>query len=110
MDDKLTPIQVFLSCFTVASLGGFFSHLRSKKPLSLRNTIALTFYSGLVGLVIGLLWYNYFAPGNLYFLIGVSGLAGLGGTTLLDVVVNVISKGGVNIMFTPQGDDEGETK
>lgn len=92
MDDDLSPLQVFVSCFSISALGGFFTHLRSNHPLTWRETCAITFYSGLLGLVIGLLWHNYFAPGNLYFLIGVSGLAGLGGTTMSTAIVKSLQR------------------
>ncbi len=108
MQDKLRPLEVLLSCLAIASLGGFFSLLRSQQPLTARGLVAATLYSGLIGLVIGLLWFNYFAPANLFFLIGTSGLAGLGGVTLLDVVVNVIAKGGVNITIKPKSDGSEE--
>ena len=68
-------------------------------------------YSGVTGLVIGLTWYNYFSGrDNLYFLIGVSGLAGLGGTTLLDFAVQVVAKGGLNITVNPGGTEKQEEK
>ena len=90
--DDLSPVQVFISCFTIASLAGFFTHLRGSKPLRLREVLSVTFYTGLFGLVIGLMWHNYFAPGNLYFLIGISGLAGLGGTTMLNTIIKAVQK------------------
>ena len=90
--DDLSPVEVFIACFSIASMAGFFTHLRGKKPLVWREVVAVTFYSGLLGLVIGLLWHNYFAPGNLYFLVGVSGLAGLGGTTMSSAIVKALQK------------------
>lgn len=110
MSDRLTPIQVFLSCFTIASLAGLAALLRSDKPLTWRMIIAAMLYSGIFGLMIGLCWYNYFGGSdNLYFLIGVSGLAGLGGTSLLDFVVQGISKG-FNIKITSGDDDHANRK
>ena len=106
MQDKLTPLEVFVSCFSVASLAGLASLLRSGKPLDRRVVIAAMLYSGMFGLTIGLLWYNYFGgQDNIYFLVGVSGLAGLGGTSLLELLVHGISKG-FNIKITADKKDK----
>jgi hypothetical protein len=105
MQDKITPLQVFMACFGLASLGGLTALLRSGRPLTVRTLTAAVLYSGLMGVIIGLVWYNYFdGQNNVFFLMGVSGLAGLGGTTLLDFVVQLISKGGVNIIIKPKDD------
>lgn len=103
MDDDLTPLSVFISCFSIAALCGFFTHLRSGAPLLAREVIAVTFYSGFIGLVIGLMWFRYFSPGNLYFLIGVSGLAGLGGTTMSAAIIKRLQKAAFNL---PMDDDK----
>lgn len=108
MSDRLDPFHVFLSCFSIASMAGIANLLRSDKPLSWRVCFSAAMYSGLAGLTIGLIWYNHFRETNIYFLIGVSGLAGLGGISLLDVVLRVIAKGGVNISIKPKGAKEGE--
>jgi hypothetical protein len=105
MNDKLTPLQVLICCFSIASLAGIAALLRSNKDLNVRTITSATLYSGLFGLVIGLIWYNYFAPTNLFFLIGVSGLAGLGGVSLLDVVLQLITNG-VNVRISVEPDDE----
>ena len=102
LDDDLTPLGVFISCFSLSALCGFFTHLRGPKALTIREVTAVTFYSGLVGLIIGLIWLKYF-PGNLYFLIGVSGLAGLGGSTMTAAIVRRIQKTVFNL---PGGKDE----
>lgn len=107
-DKGLSPVQVFGACFTLASVAGLANLLRANKALNMRMVIAATLYSGLFGLVAGLIWYNYFAPTNLYFLIGMSGLAGLGGVSLLDLVVLLILKG-VNVRITFEADDDGDS-
>jgi hypothetical protein len=102
---ELSPLEVFLSCFTISALGGFFSLLRSERPISLRSCCAATFYSGVIGLVIGLLWYNYWADTNIFFLIGVSGLAGLGGLSLSDLVIKLL-RGKLGIKISVHADKE----
>lgn len=105
MNDKLTPLQVLICCFSIASLAGIAALLRSNKELTIRTIASAALYSGLFGLVIGLIWYNYFAPANLFFLVGVSGLAGLGGVSLLDVILQLITNG-VNVRISLNDEDE----
>lgn len=103
--NRLEPLHVFLSAFAISSLGGLAALLRSNRELSLRAVVSAVLYSGIMGLIIALLWYNWFdGQGNLYFLLGVSGLAGVGGTTVLDFIIQVIKKGGVTINIAP-GDE-----
>lgn len=105
LDDKLTPFQILAACFGLSSLAGVAALLRSNKILDPRTVIAAFLYSGLFGLVIGLVWFNYFAPANHYFLVGVSGLAGLGGVSLIDVLVQLITRGvSVKIHVDPDND------
>lgn len=103
--ESANALQVFLSCFVISSLGGLAALLRSGREIKTRDVISAMLYAGLVGLVIGLVWFQYFSgQDNVYFLIGVSGLAGLGGTTLLDFFVQIIAKGGVNVHISPKSD------
>lgn len=105
MPDRLEPIRVFISAFGIASVGGLAALLRSNKPITWRTVLSATLYSGMFGLVIALLWYNYFdGQGNIYFLLGVSGLAGIGGTTVLDFLITTLKKGGIHIAISP-GDE-----
>lgn len=108
MQDKIEPLRVFMSAFAISSLGGLAALLRSKRELTWRSVCSAVLYSGMMGTVIALLWYNYFnGHGNIYFLLGVSGLAGIGGTTVLDFVVQALkSHGGVNITIRPNEGDE----
>ena len=103
MQDKLTPIQVLLSCLTVSSFAGLAALLRSQQELNWRNVTATCLYSGVFGLIYGLIWFNYFggAGQNYYFLIGSSGLIGLGGASLIDFVLNGLLHG-FNITITPK--------
>lgn len=109
VEEKFDPIRVMFTAFALASFGGLAALLRSEKVLTLRAIFAATFYSGITGLIIGLLWYNYFnAQGNIYFLLGVSALAGIGGTTVIDfllqALLRMIKSGGLNVTFGPNRD------
>lgn len=109
MQEKLTPVEVLISCFTISSFAGLAALLRSGRPLNWRSLIAAFLYSGIFGLIIGACWYNFFdGQDNLYFLIGVSGLAGLGGTSLLDFVVQGVFKG-FNIKITTEESKDGDS-
>ena len=102
MPDNLDPLRVFLTSFAISSLGGLAALLRNNKPIDTRKIVSAMLYSGLMGLIIALLWYKYFdGQGNTYFLLGVSGLAGIGGTTAVDFIIQVIKKGGVHIEINP---------
>lgn len=102
LQDKLGPLTVLLSAFTISSLGGLAALLRGQKELNWRIIVSAILYSGMMGLIIALLWYTYFdGKGNIYFLLGVSGLAGMGGTTFVDFLIQVIKNGGLNITIDP---------
>lgn len=109
MSDKFTTTQlgIFIASFTIASLGGLAALLRSGKDLTVRAVLGALLYSGVIGLIIGLMWYNYFeGQGNIPFLLAVSGLAGIGGATVIDLV-KVFMQGRLNISITPTtGDDD----
>lgn len=106
MDDPtklVNPLGVFTASFVVAALAGIAALLRSGKPPSLLSIFSAALNSGLMGLCISLLWYVKFQE-NLYFLVGICVLAGLGGATTIDYVLDVIKKGGFNISVGPKGD------
>ena len=89
MTDPVTPFGVFASSGGIASLAGLAALLRSGKPLTTRAVVSAVLNSGIMGFVIAALWYSYF-QGNTYFLIGLSALAGLGGTTLVDFCIQIL--------------------
>jgi hypothetical protein len=98
-----TPLQVFLSAFVLSSFGGLAALLRSNQEVTLRAVLSALMYSGGLGVVIALLLFNTFeGKGNIYVLLGISGLAGMGGMTLVDFIVQVLKKGGVEIVVHPK--------
>lgn len=111
MQNEFDPLRIFLAAFTISSLGGLAALLRSKRDITWRIGISASLYSGLMGLIIALLWYNYYdGDGNMYFLLGISGLAGIGGTTVVDFIIQVLKKGGVNITIAPVDGDAPTTQ
>jgi hypothetical protein len=105
---SVTQIYIFLAAFGLASLGGLAALLRSGKPLCVRVVTAATLYSGLIGLTIALIWYNYFSGSdNIPFLLGVSTLAGVGGVTAMDLIkVLLEGKLKINIDLKQENNDK----
>jgi hypothetical protein len=103
------PIWIFLSAFAIASFGGIASKLRSKSELSFRALFGAFLYSGICGLIVALAWYNYFdGKGNIPFLLAISGLAGIGGANVLDMI-KLFLGGKLNITVEPKlGDTRGQ--
>jgi membrane-associated PAP2 superfamily phosphatase len=86
-------LKILLSCFAVASLSGLAVLLRSKRPLTVRNIVSAFLYNGLAGLIIGLLWFNYSPNQSPYFIVGVSGLAGMGFISLVEFAQAIVVNG-----------------
>jgi len=102
------PIWIFLSAFAIASFGGIASKLRSKSELSVRVLFGAFLYSGLCGLIVALAWYNYFdGKGNIPFLLAISGLAGIGGANVLDMIKMLLG-GKLNITVEPRSGEPHE--
>jgi hypothetical protein len=106
--DQLDPLRVFLSSFGVSSFAGLAALLRSGKPISPLSVFSAMLNTGLVGLAIALIWYQQFrgSDANVYFLIGVCVLAGLGGTTAIDFIVQVCKRGGLHITIATDKEDD----
>lgn len=96
MNDKLNPLSVFISAFGVSSFAGLAALLRAGKQVNWVSVASAILNSGLLGLAIALLWYTKFQD-NIYFLIGICVLAGLGGATMVDFVIQAVKSGGVSI-------------
>lgn len=95
--------KVILAAFGISSVGGLAALLRSKRPLTWRTIAAAFLYSGMMGTTIALLWYNYFdGKGNTTFLLGISALAGIGGTTVADFIIQFMKRGGFDISIRPK--------
>ncbi len=79
------PLWVFVSSFLVSAFAGVAALLRSGVSLTRLRVLSAVLNSGLVGLAISLMWYAHMKD-NVYFLVGVSAVAGLGGMTTVDFV------------------------
>lgn len=96
MQDKLNPLAVFICAFGVSSFAGLAALLRAGKEVNKITVLSAILNSGFLGLAIALLWYTKFQD-NVYFLIGICVLAGLGGATMVDFVVESVKSGGLSI-------------
>ena len=92
----MAPTQIFLYSSVFAALAGIAAMLRSEKKLTVVGIISSLMNSGLLGLGISLLWYNKFSE-NLYFLVGVCVMAGLGGMTTVDLALKIFQKNALKI-------------
>ncbi len=105
--EAINPLTAFWSAFGIASFAGLAALLRSGKAITPLSIFSAMLNAGLIGTAICLLWYTKFrSEDNIYFLIGVCALAGLGGTTVLDFVIQLCKKGGVSITISPSHDEE----
>lgn len=87
----MDTILIFLTSFVVAALAGFASLLRSGSPLTKVGILSSFLNSGLLGLSMSLLWYETFRE-NIYFLVGLSVLSGLGGNLTIDLALNLLKR------------------
>lgn len=97
-DDIFHALSVFLSAFGAASFAGLATLLRFAKKLSKLSVVSAMLNAGFLGLAIALLWYqNYRKAENVYGLIGVCVLAGMGGSTLTDLLISVLTGAGIHV-------------
>jgi len=107
-DDTFHALSVFLSAFGAASFAGLATLLRFAKKLSKLSVVSAMLNAGFLGLAIALLWYqNYRQAENVYGLIGVCVLAGMGGSTLTDLVITVLTGAGIHVTIVHDRDQPG---
>ena len=82
---SLRDIILFMAtCCSLSSLAGLAYLLRSGAPLSRRVIAAAILWNGLGGLAMASLGYHFLGDKNLYLLLGMSILAGIGSVSILD--------------------------
>lgn len=102
MADIISPVGVFVASFCLSGFAGIAALLRSGKPLTVLSVSSSLLNSGLLGLAMAMVWYVRFQE-NIYFLVGVCVLAGLGGMTSVDLVLTLVRKGGFNVTLGKDG-------
>jgi hypothetical protein len=120
-DDVIVSLSVFAAAFGVSAFAGLATLLRFSKKLSKLAVVSSMLNAGFLGLAISLIWYeNYQKAANIHGLIGVCVLAGMGGSTLTDVLISLLSGAGIKIIINherdrdethrhPSSDDHGPT-
>lgn len=101
------PLHVFAAAFAVSSFAGLAALLRSGKPLTVMVVASAMLNTGLLGLAISLIWFTRFKSSEdaIYAMIGICVLAGLAGTSALDLLLQLCKRGGLAITIKPN--DEG---
>jgi hypothetical protein len=110
MPARYEPIWVFISAFGISSFGGIAARLRSKEPVDLKSLVGAFLFSGFIGLLICLALYNYYdGKDNIPLLLAISGLAGIGGANVLDLLMLFLGgKLKFTIIATPTPDVSAE--
>lgn len=103
--EHLHALSVFASAFSVSACAGLATLLRFAQKISKLSICGAILNSGLLGLAISLIWYqNYRDEHNVYSLVGFCVLAGMGGSSVTDLVFSVLSGVGVRVLITRDDD------
>lgn len=110
----IEPMRVFAVIFGLSAVAGLALLIANgKRKLGFRVILGSFMISGVVGLVVALLLWSYFGTSDLYLLIGVSMLAGIGGNTTLGMIYLAVCKRfGLNQLIEDlyhEQDEENET-
>lgn len=85
------PYTLFTMSYLLSSFAGLAALLRSGIPLSWRLVISAFLNSGLFGVAVAMIWTELYGEIKYpWFMLGVSILAGLGGTSLVDFAFQLI--------------------
>lgn len=105
--EHVNALLVFASAFGVAAFAGLATLLRfAQKLTKLTITSAMT-NSGFLGLAIALLWYeSYCKEENVYGLIGFCVLAGMGGSSLTDLIFSLLAGAGIKVIIVKDEDEK----
>jgi hypothetical protein len=88
------PYTLFTASYLLSSFAGLAALLRSGVPLSWRLVTSAFLNSGLFGVAVAMLWCELYDEVKYpWFMLGVSILAGLGGTSLVDFAFQLTREG-----------------
>lgn len=92
--DERDPITLFSIAFGLSSVAGLAALLRNGRALTWRLILSAALNSGLFGIGVAMIWYNYYGGAqHPWFMLGVSLLAGLGGASLIDLCYTCVQNG-----------------
>ncbi len=100
-------LAVFIGAGVLSGLAGLASLLRSNVELTWKRLISAFLNSGILGLGISLLWYAKFQD-NVYFLVGLCVVAGLGGMTTVDLVIAAARRGILGTKLGTENNEQGK--
>lgn len=83
--------SVFIAAFSMSAFAGLAALLRSDKEITWTRVASATLNSGMLGLGMSLIWYTKYID-NLYTLIGLCVLFGLGGPITVDAATAVVRR------------------
>lgn len=98
----MEPLGVFASAFAVTALAGLAALLRASTPPTPLKCLSAALNAGMLGLGVSLVWYVQYRE-NVYFLVGVCVLLGLGGTPAIEFVLSALRRGGLTIAIDNKG-------
>lgn len=107
--EHANALIVFASAFGVSAFAGLATLLRFASKLTKLTMMSAMANSGFLGLAIALLWYeSYCKEENVYSLIGFCVLAGMGGSSVTDLVFSLLAGAGVKVIITRDSEDKDE--
>lgn len=108
-DEYSHALSVFASAFGASAFAGLATFLRFARKISKLAILSAMLNAGFMGLAISLIWYqNYRASENVYGLIGICVLAGMGGSTLTDLAISLLSGAGIKVTITHERNYSGD--
>lgn len=90
-------VGIFSAAFLLSALAGVAALLRSRSRITPKSVATSSLNSGLMGLGVSLVWYQ--KSEDVYFLIGLCVLVGLGGQPTFDFVLAVARKSVVSALL-----------
>lgn len=104
-DETIVSLSVFAAAFGVSAFAGLATLLRFSRKLSKLAVVSSMLNSGFLGLAISLIWYqNYREAANVHGLIGICVLAGMGGSTITDVLISLLAGAGIKVIINHERD------
>ena len=98
IDELVFSVSIFAASFGCAAFAGLATFLRFTKKITKLRLVSTMLNAGFLGLAISLLWYkNFQEDKNIYSLVGICVLSGMGGSTLTDAVISLLGAGGLRI-------------
>lgn len=105
VDEFIVSLSVFAAAFGVSAFAGLATLLRFSPKLSKLAVISSMLNAGFMGLAISLIWYqNYREASNVHGLIGICVLAGMGGSTITDLLISLLSGAGIKVIINHERD------